>query len=60
VAWSWPKVWANPVDFALQVPIVGCWLALEPATVENGCMRILRGGHRAGRAPRLLPHHQRR
>ncbi|HLK59530.1 MAG TPA: phytanoyl-CoA dioxygenase family protein [Chthonomonadaceae bacterium] len=43
-------------DMPLGTRIVGVWIALDPATLENGCMHLLRGGHRAG--PRL--HFQRR
>lgn len=28
--------------------IVGVWIALDEATPENGCMHVLRGGHRRG------------
>ena len=35
---------------------MGVWIALDEATVENGCMRVLPGAHREG--PRL--HFQRR
>lgn len=28
--------------------ILGVWIALDHATVENGCMHVLEGGHRAG------------
>ncbi len=28
--------------------VVGVWIALDPATPENGCMRVQPGGHRAG------------
>lgn len=31
-----------------------CWMALDEATVENGCMRFLPGTHRLG----LLEHHR--
>lgn len=29
-------------------PIVGIWIALDEATVENGCMQVLEGGHKSG------------
>lgn len=32
----------------LDTPIVGCWIALDPATVENGCMHVLPGAHKLG------------
>jgi phytanoyl-CoA hydroxylase len=31
--------------------IVGVWIALDPATPENGCMHVLPGTHRAGPVP---------
>jgi phytanoyl-CoA hydroxylase len=30
--------------------VLGVWIALDPATVENGCMQIVPGSHRAGPA----------
>ena len=35
-------------DFPLDTPVVGAWIALDEATVENGCMHILPGSHREG------------
>ncbi len=35
-------------DFPLGTPIVGVWIALDAATVENGCMQFLPGRHRDG------------
>ncbi|MDX2032702.1 MAG: phytanoyl-CoA dioxygenase family protein [Blastocatellia bacterium] len=29
--------------------VVGVWIALDPAGVENGCMRVMPGWHRRGR-----------
>jgi len=43
-------------DYPLGTRVVGVWIALDEATVENGCMRVLPGQHLAG--PRL--HFQRR
>ena len=31
--------------------VVGVWIALDPATVENGCMQIVPGSHRQGPTP---------
>ena len=31
--------------------VLGVWIALDPATVENGCMQIVPGSHLAGPAP---------
>ena len=35
-------------DYPLGTPIVGVWIALDEATIENGCMQILPGRHREG------------
>ena len=35
-------------NMAPGVPVVGCWLALDRATAENGCMRISPARHRGG------------
>ncbi|MEZ5275828.1 MAG: phytanoyl-CoA dioxygenase family protein [Opitutaceae bacterium] len=34
--------------YPLGTPIVGVWIALDEATVGNGCMHLLEGGHRLG------------
>lgn len=36
--------------------IVGIWIALDEATLDNGCMQLLDGGHKLG----PIPHWQRR
>lgn len=33
----------------------GVWIALDPATTENGCMELIPGSHRAGPVPHI-PH----
>lgn len=35
-------------DLPLRTKVVGVWIALDSATVENGCMRAIPGGHRSG------------
>ena len=35
-------------EFPLATPIVGVWIALDEATVENGCMQVLPGRHKDG------------
>lgn len=35
-------------DLPLGTPVVGVWIALDEATVENGCMQLLPGYHRKG------------
>ena len=38
-------------NYPIETKFVGVWIALDPATLENGCMRVLDGGHLPG--PRL-------
>lgn len=35
-------------DIPQGTPVVGVWIALDEATAANGCMHLLRGGHRSG------------
>ena len=42
--------------YPLDAPIVGVWIALDAATVANGCMHVLPGWHRHG----PIVHFQRR
>ena len=35
-------------EFPLGTPVVGVWIALDEATVANGCMQIMPGRHREG------------
>lgn len=35
-------------DFEPGTPIVGVWIALDPATPENGCMHLIPRSHRLG------------
>jgi len=32
----------------LSEPVIGVWIALDEATIDNGCMFILDGGHKLG------------
>jgi phytanoyl-CoA hydroxylase len=43
-------------DYPLGTPVVGVWIALDEATLENGCMHLLPGRHREG----PIPHFRRR
>lgn len=45
------KPWHQDTAYFDWLPlggIVGCWIALDPATVENGCMQVIPGTHREG------------
>lgn len=35
-------------NLAMGEPVVGVWIALDDATVDNGCMHVLPGSHRDG------------
>lgn len=35
-------------DMDINNPVVGVWIALDPATPENGCMHIIPGSHKEG------------
>ena len=43
-------------DIPPGTPVVGVWIALDEATIENGCMHVMAGGHREG----PIVHFQRR
>lgn len=51
--WHQDKAFFN---LDLAVPVVGVWIALDEATVDNGCMHVARGSHRDG----PMPHFSRR
>jgi len=38
--------------------LLGAWIALDPATVENGCLWVLPGSHRFGYLHPVRPHDQ--
>ncbi|RYG34113.1 phytanoyl-CoA dioxygenase family protein, partial [bacterium] len=38
-------------DLPEGTPVVGVWISLDEATVENGCMIFQPGGHRKGARP---------
>ena len=35
-------------NVGIDEPVVGVWIALDEATVANGCMHLLDGGHKLG------------
>jgi phytanoyl-CoA hydroxylase len=48
------KPWHQDTAYFLWQPlelIVGTWTALDPATVENGCMHVIPGSHLRGPMP---------
>jgi phytanoyl-CoA hydroxylase len=48
------KPWHQDNAYFLMEPlekVVGVWIALDRATIENGCMHVIPGSHRAGPRP---------
>ncbi len=48
------KPWHQDNAYFLMEPlekVVGVWIALDRATVENGCMHVVPGSHRSGPRP---------
>jgi len=43
--WHQDKAYFN---IAIDEPVVGVWIAIDDATLENGCMHLLEGGHHLG------------
>ena len=41
-------------DLTLDTKVVGVWIALQEATVENGCMRVLPGWHHTATHPHFM------
>ena len=49
-AWAWHQdygYWYN--DHVLFPRMLSCFVAIDPATVENGCLQVLKGSHHLGR-----------
>ncbi len=48
------KPWHQDTAYFVMEPIelvLGTWIALDPATAENGCMHVIPGSHREGPRP---------
>lgn len=48
------KPWHQDNAYFLMQPlekVIGVWIALDRATVENGCMHVIPGSHRSGPRP---------
>jgi len=43
--------WHQDISYWGKTPRVTCWLALDDATKENGCMRMIPGSHLRGQLP---------
>ncbi|MFT5369283.1 MAG: phytanoyl-CoA hydroxylase [Candidatus Latescibacterota bacterium] len=38
-------------NYPIDTPIVGVWVAIDSATIENGCLHIIPGSHKEGPQP---------
>ena len=49
-AWEWHQDYGYWYEQGFVFPrMMSAWVALDPATKENGCMEVLRGSHKLGR-----------
>ena len=47
-SWYFRNIYEASDGSPIEDASVGTWLAIDDATVENGCLRVLPGSHRAG------------
>lgn len=48
--WDWHQDYAYwYADGCLRPDMLTCMIAVDPATAENGCVRLIKGSHRLGR-----------
>lgn len=53
-AWAWHQDYGYWYGNGVLTPnLVSCFIAVDPATRENGCLQVIRGSHACGRV-----HHQ--
>ncbi|MBO9605371.1 MAG: phytanoyl-CoA dioxygenase family protein [Paenibacillaceae bacterium] len=49
-AWEWHQDYGYWYDQGFMYPnLISAFTALDPATIENGCLRVLKGSHKLGR-----------
>lgn len=49
-AWTWHQDYGYWYHYSVLRPQLASWfIAVDPATLENGCLQVLRGSHRVGR-----------
>ena len=49
-AWEWHQDYGYWYQNGCLFPdMLSCMIALDPCTIENGCMQVLKGSHRLGR-----------
>jgi hypothetical protein len=54
-AWAWHQDYGYWYQNGVLTPdLVSVFIAVDPATRENGCLQVLRGSHRCGRVDHVL------
>jgi len=58
-AWTWHQDYGYWYSNGLLSPnLVSCFIAIDPATKENGCLQIIPSSHRLGRIDHILSGNQ--
>jgi ectoine hydroxylase len=54
-AWAWHQDYGYWYQNAVLFPLLcSAFIAIDPATKENGCLQVIRGSHRLGRIDHVL------
>jgi ectoine hydroxylase len=54
-AWTWHQDYGYWYQNGVLEPnLVSCFIAVDPATIENGCLQVIRGSHHLGRIDHVL------
>jgi ectoine hydroxylase len=54
-AWAWHQDYGYWYENGVLYPdLVSVYIAVDPATTENGCMKVLKGSHKLGRIDHVL------
>jgi ectoine hydroxylase-related dioxygenase (phytanoyl-CoA dioxygenase family) len=54
-AWAWHQDYGYWYMFGALFPLLGsAYIAMDPATRENGCLQVVRGSHQLGRIDHVL------
>ena len=54
-AWAWHQDYGYWYENGVLSPnLVSCFIAVDPATKENGCLQVIRGAHKLGRVNHVL------
>jgi len=48
-SWEWHQDYGYWYHSFLHPRMASAWVALDPSTIDNGCLQVLRGSHRLGR-----------